>query len=91
MEKYSKAVSGMYSQSGKGEARPSEKYTGRSAYGCGEKSEVAGYRKDTDETRALIADGTKIKSWCRGRTDNQCVVFKNCECYYFVGIGDLTN
>lgn len=42
-----------------------------------------------DSVWALIVDGTKIKSWCWGQIDNQCVVFKNCECYYFVGISDL--
>lgn len=89
MEKYSKAVSAMYSQFKQREAHPLEKYIGRLAYGCGEKLEVVGYRKDTDETWALIVDGTKIKSWCWGQIDNQCVVFKNCECYYFVGISDL--
>ena len=89
MEKYSNAVSEMYSQFIQREAHPMEKYIGRLALGYGEKLEVVGYRKDTDETWALIADGTKIKSWCWGQLDDQCVVFKNCECYYFVGIIDL--
>lgn len=88
MEKYLKAVSEMYSQFKK-EAHPLEKYLGRSAMCYGEKVEVVGYRNDTDETWALIADGAKIKAWCWGQLDNQCVVFKNCECYFFVGISDL--
>lgn len=37
MEKYSKAVSEMYSQFKQSEANPLEKYIGRLAHGCGEK------------------------------------------------------
>ena len=66
MEKYSKAVSEMYSQFKTREAHPLEKYIGRLAIGYGEKLEVAGYRKDTDETWALIVDGAKIKDWLAG-------------------------
>ena len=50
MEKYSKAVSEMYSQFEKREAHPMEKYIGRLANYKGEQLEVVGYRKETDGT-----------------------------------------
>lgn len=89
MEKYSKAVSEMYSQFKKKEAHPMEKYIGRLAYFCGEKLEVVGYRNDTGNARMLIADGTKIKAWGWKLLDTWDVVFKECEIYCYVTVNDL--
>lgn len=89
MEKYSKAVSEMYSQFKQRKTRPLEKYIGRLANYYGEKLEVVGYRNDTDGTGVLIVDGARIKGWCWKVLDTQDVVFKKCEGYYYVGINDL--
>lgn len=89
MEKYSKAVSEMYSQFKKREAHPLEKYIGRLAYFCGEKLEVVGYRNDAGSARLLIADGTKIKAWGWKLLDTWDVVFKDCEIYCYVTVNDL--
>ena len=88
MEKYSKAVSEMYSQFKK-EDRPLENYLGRLAIVYGEELEVVGYRNDADNAWALIVDGTKIGGWCREMLDPMDVVFKECECYFYVRINDL--
>ena len=89
MEKYSKAVSEMYSQFKQREAHPRAKYIGRLASYKGEQLEVVGYRKDTDGAWELIVDGTKIKGWGWKRLNPQDVVFKDCERYFYVGINDL--
>lgn len=91
MEKYSKAVSEMYSQFKRGEAHPMEKYIGKSASYKGERLEVVGYRKETDGTWELIVEGTKIKGWGWKRLNPQDVVFKDCERYLYVGINDVTD
>lgn len=88
MEKYSKAVSEMYSQFKK-EAHPLEKYIGRLANYKGEQLEVVGYWRDTDDKWALIVDGAKIKGWGWKRPNPQDVVFKKCERYWYVSIKDL--
>lgn len=44
MEKYSKAVSEMYSQFKQRETHPLEKYIGRFVSYCGRRLEVVGYR-----------------------------------------------
>lgn len=89
MENYSKAVSEMYSQFKKFEAHPLEKYVGRLAKCCGTELEVVGYRNDADNVRSLIVDGTKIGGWVWELLDPQDVVFKDCECYFYVGIDSL--
>ena len=89
MEKYSKAVSEMYSQFKKREAHPAEKYIGRLANCRGEKLEVVGYRTGTDDTCVPIVDGAKIKGWRWKVLDTRDVVFKECEYYWYVGIDDL--
>lgn len=89
MEKYSKAVSEMYSQFKEVERHRVEKYIGRFANYKGEQLEVVGYRKETDGTWELIVDGTKIKGWGWKRLNPQDVVFKDCERYLYVGINDL--
>lgn len=97
MEKYSKAVSEMYSQFEKREPHPLEKrephplekYVGRLAKCCGVELEVVGYQCDADNAWLLIADGTKIGGWARELLVPRDVVFKNCERYFYVGIDDL--
>lgn len=87
MEKYSKAVSEMYSQFKK-ETHPMEKYIGRLANCYGEKMEVVGYScNELAVERLLIVDASKTEGW----TDLEpCdVVFKKCESYWYVSIDDL--
>lgn len=88
MEKYSKAVSEMYSQFKQKEAHPMEKYVGRLANIFGEKVEVVGYR-DNEYTYPLIVDASKIEGWYWEFLDPQDVVFKKCERYWYVSINDL--
>lgn len=89
MEKYSNAVSEMYSQFKQRETHPLEKYVGRLAKCCGTELEVVGYQCDADGAWLLIADGTKIGGWLRKLLGPRDVVFKNCERYFYVGIDDL--
>ena len=88
MEKYSKAVSEMYSQFEKREARQMGKYIGRLANFHGDKMEVVGYNHNqlADEP-LLIVDASQIGGWSAlGPSD---VIFKDCETYWYVGIKDL--
>lgn len=87
MEKYSKAVSEMYSQFKKREAHPLEKYIGRSAMCYGEKVEVVGYCAGMGVTAKLIVEASKFKSW--SYLEPQDVIFKKCEGYLYVSIDDL--
>lgn len=89
MEKYSRAVREMHSQSKRREAHPMEKYIGRLAYFFGEKLEVVGYRNDAGSARLLIADGTKIKALGWKTLDDLDVVVKDCERYCYVTVDDL--
>lgn len=93
MEKYSKAVSEMYSQF-KREPHPLEKYIGRLAILSGEKLEVVGYSHHKCWIgRLLVAEPVLIvdASRCEGWTDLEPgdVVFKKCEGYLYVSIIDL--
>ena len=85
MEKYSKAVSEMYSQFR--EVHPLEKYVGRSAMRYGAKVEVVGYDAGTPGGHCLIADAASFGNWRNLGADD--VVFKRCETYCYVGIDDL--
>lgn len=87
MEKYSKAVSEMYSQFKKREAHPMEKYIGRLARCRGEKLEVVGYSVGALGGFCLIADATSFGGWCD--IDEDDVVFKECERYRYVRLSDL--
>lgn len=92
MEKYSKAVSEMYSQFKKKEAHPLEKYVGRYVQVGGQKLEVIGYSKDAiwGDGGFLIVDGASLNGWSWTALKNQSdVVFKNCERYYYVSTGNL--
>lgn len=85
MEKYSKAVSEMYSQFKQKEAHPLEKYVGRLVSLFGEKVEVVGYR-DGESKFPLIVDASKIEGWHWEFLDPQDVVVKKCERYWYTGI-----
>ena len=89
MEKYSKAVSEMYSKFEKREAHPMEKYIGRLARCTGGKvSEVVGYR-DNEYAFPLIVDASKFEGWYWEFLDPQDVAVKKCEKYWYAGINDL--
>lgn len=61
MEKYSKAVSEMYSQFKKKEDHPMEKYIGRNVQlSGGEILEVVGYATGPDGSCCLIVDSSQI-------------------------------
>lgn len=88
MEKYSKAVSEMYSQFKQREPRQMENYIGRFVSRNGERLEVVGYRKCTDDL-SLIVDGTESEGWYPELLDTQDVIFKDCEMYWYADISDL--
>lgn len=88
MEKYSKAVSEMYSQFKEREVHPMEKYIGRLARsGWGKVLEVVGYSVRPDGLCALIVDASQIDGW--SELEPSDVVFKECESYGYVIIDDL--
>ena len=88
MEKYSKAVSEMYSQFKQREAHPMEKYIGKLARcGWGEVSEVVGYSRRSDGSYNLIVDRSKSGGWTELESND--TVFKKCESYWFASINDL--
>lgn len=88
MEKYSKAVSEMYSQFKKKEAHPLEKFIGRLAKYGGEQLEVVGYsRNDLADEPLLIVDASQSGGW--STLEPFDVVFKECEYYWYAGIDDL--
>lgn len=87
MEKYSKAVSEMYSQFKQREPSQMEQYIGRFVSRNGEKLEVVGYYDDNDGSTRLIVDASRCEGWSAlGPFD---VVFKKCESYWYVSINDL--
>lgn len=87
MEKYSKAVSEMYSQFKK-EAHPLEKYIGRSVIHRGKRLTVVGYScTDSADRLPLIVDASQTGGW--GLLGIYDVVFKKCESYWYVSINDL--
>ena len=95
MEKYSKAVSEMYSQfkqreahpMKKKEVHPMEKYIGRFVSYFGRRSEVVGYSYNelTREPR-LIIDASRIGGWSALPSG---VIFKECEYYWYASINNL--
>lgn len=85
MEKYSKAVSEMYSQFKQKEAHPMEMYIGRYAVRLGVPREIVGYATEPDGMCCLIIDASQIGGWTYlGPND---VVFKECKMYSYVSIG----
>lgn len=90
MEKYSKAVSEMYSQFKQRKAHPMEKYIGRLARcSWGGISEVVGYAIMPDGWFSLIVDCPSSRGWPELGTND--VVFKECESYWYVRVRDLIN
>lgn len=88
MEKYSKAVSEMYSQFKQREAHQMEKYIGRLVSFSGEKVEVVGYSySERLAEAALIVDASQIVGWTVLEPGD--VIFKECESYWYVSIDDL--
>lgn len=88
MEKYSKAVSEMYSQFNQREVHPLEKYIGRLVSFSGGESEVVGYR-DNEYDFPLIVDASKFEGWYGEFLDPQDVVVKKCESYWYASVNDL--
>lgn len=89
MEKYSKAVSEMYSQFKK-EDHPMGEYIGRLANYGGEQLEVVGYsRNDLADEPLLIVDASQVGDWGWSTLEPFDVIFKDCERYWYVGINDL--
>lgn len=87
MEKYSKAVSEMYSQFKK-ETHPMEKYIGRLVECCwGEVLEVVGYGRRSNGFYYLIVDYPQSGGWTVLEPND--VVFKECKSYWHVSIDDL--
>ena len=88
MEKYSKAVSEMYSQFKQRETHPMEKYIGRLARsGWGEVSEVVGYSRRSNGSYNLIVDRSKSEGWTELEPND--VVFKECKYYWYASISNL--
>ena len=90
MEKYSKAVSEMYSQFKQRKAHPFEKYIGRFANYEGEQLEVVGYsHNDLADEPLLIVDASQTDGWPASELKPFDVVFKECEKYYYVYTDNL--
>ena len=87
MEKYSSAVSEMYSQVKKVKAHRLEKYIGRLAVCYGKKAEVVGYCTETGSPARLIVDFSGGGGWSHLEPND--VIFKECESYLYVSINDL--
>ena len=80
MEKYSKAVSEMYSQFKKREAHPMEKYIGRLVNFYGKRLEVVGYsHNELTGDPLLIVDASQIGGW--SALEPSDVILKECEGY----------
>ena len=84
MEKYSKAVSEMYSQFKQREVHPMEKYIGRHASYGGQIMEVVGYNTRTDVLCSLILDASDGGGWVHLRDGD--IIFKKCKSYLYVSI-----
>ena len=92
MEKYSKAVSEMYSQFKKEGAHPMEKYIGKHVVYWGKAREIVGYSTGSDGSCCLIIDASKIV--CRSILSRSIlrptdIVFKECKSYWHVSVSNL--
>ena len=88
MEKYSKAVSEMYSQFKKREAHPMEKYIGKHVAYRGETWEVVGYSyREWSGEYMLIIEASADLGWTD--LDPSDVIFKDCKYYWYVSVDDL--
>lgn len=86
MEKYSSAVSEMYSHFKK-KTHPMEKYIGQLVKYRGMVLEVVGYSADPIWRGLLIVDASLFGGW--RDTDEDDVVFKRCEAYSYANIINL--
>ena len=86
MEKYSKAVSEMYSQFKK-EAHPMEKYVGRHAIYDGRTREVVGYTTWLDGSCSLVVDASEDGGW--NELGDGDVIVKKCDYYLYANINNL--
>lgn len=88
MEKYSKAVSEMYSQFKKKEAHPLEKYIGRLVNYGGVQLEVVGYSfNELADGPVLIVDASQTGGW--SALEPFDVIFKECDAYCYASINAL--
>lgn len=87
MEKYSKAVGGMYSPFNQTEVHPLKKYVGRLVSFSGEEVEVVGYYADMSSLAKLIIDASQVGGWSELAPSD--VVFKECRYYWYISINDL--
>lgn len=87
MEKYSKAVSEMYSQFKQKEAHPMEKYIGKHVVYLGHEEEVVGYTTWPEGSYSLIVTSSQKDGWAA--LEPYDVVFKKCERYWYASINDL--
>ena len=72
----------------KREAHPLEKYVGRLANRCGEKSEVVGYScNELADDPLLIVDASQNGGWSTIDPDDE--IFKECSWYWYVSTNDL--
>ena len=93
MEKYSKAVSEMYSRFERRKAYPMEKYIGRLVNFYGKRLEVVGYSYNelADEPLLIVDASTGGDSTVGGWSalEPSDVIFKECESYWYASIDDL--
>lgn len=93
MEKYSRAVSEMYSQFKQREAHPLEKYIGRLTRRIwGGVLEVVGYSVRPDGSCSLIVESPQGRGWVDLKPCDlkpYDVIFKECEGYWYASIHDL--
>ena len=88
MEKYSKAVSEMYSRFERRKAYPMEKYIGRLVNFYGKRLEVVGYRRnELTGDPLLIVDALPFGGW--SALEPSDVILKECESYWYASINDL--
>lgn len=92
MEKYSKAVSEMYSQFNQREVHPLGEYIGRLAYSFsfGRKLEIIGYSRNAlTHEPLLIVDASQNDGW--STLEPFDVIFKECERYWYVSVDVLVD
>nr|DAH92473.1 MAG TPA: hypothetical protein [Caudoviricetes sp.] len=88
MEKYSRAVSEMYSRFERRKAYPMEKYIGRLVNFYGKRLEVVGYsHNELTGEPLLIVEALPFGGW--SELEPSDVIFKECESYWYAGIDDL--
>lgn len=87
MEKYSKAVSAMYSQFKQREAHQMEKYVGRHAIFDGRIREVVGYSTWPYGLGCLIVGVSEGEGW--GYLTDNDVIIKKCEGYSYASTNSL--